>query len=105
MVVSLWGVRVPLADLLEPRLHADAIWIAFPLGSTVLLLLATGYYFWNGWGSWRRARMLHVIPSADAPDTGLGQPMMDESEAITDEEIRQLSPAAPSRPVSETPAE
>jgi len=32
-----------------------------------------------------------VTPSADAPDTGLGQPMMDESEAITDAERRELS--------------
>jgi hypothetical protein len=52
--------------------------------------------------------MLDMTPSADAPDTGLGQPMMDESEAITDEEARELtrrSPSARSRPRSEAPAE
>ncbi|THD62391.1 MATE family efflux transporter [Phenylobacterium sp.] len=90
MVISLWGVRVPLAKLLEPHLNADAIWLAFPAGSLTTLTLAGAYYFWNGWGGWRRARMLQVTPSADAPDTGLGQPMMDESEAITGEEQREL---------------
>ena len=35
-----------------------------------------------------------MTPSADAPDTGLGQPMMAESEAITDEEQRELNLAA-----------
>jgi hypothetical protein len=53
--------------------------------------------------------MLDMTPSADAPDTGLGQPMMDESEAITDEEQREInrqqSPSAPNRPKSEAPAE
>jgi putative MATE family efflux protein len=85
MIIALWGVRVPFAILMERYIGADAIWIAFPLGSTVTLLLAAGYYKWGGW---RSARMLQVTPSADAPDTGLGQPMMDESEAITDAELR-----------------
>ena len=44
-----------------------------------------GAYFL--WGPWRKSRMLDLTPSADAPDTGLGQPMREESEAITDEEI------------------
>ncbi|MFL5296026.1 MAG: MATE family efflux transporter [Phenylobacterium sp.] len=108
MIISLWGVRVPLAIFLEPRMHADAIWLAFPIGSLTTLVLGGGYYFWNGWGSWRNARMLDLTPSADAPDNGLGQPMMDESEAITDEELRELarrSPSAPNRPRSEAPAE
>jgi len=112
MIVSLWVVRVPLAKLMEPHLGADAIWISFPLGSTTTLILAGAYYRWGGW---RKARMLNITPSADAPDTGLGPPMMDESEAITDEEQRELSrrapqgppgsPSAPNRPRSEAPAE
>ncbi|HEX3886367.1 MAG TPA: MATE family efflux transporter [Phenylobacterium sp.] len=94
MVLSLWAVRIPVAKALEPHLHADALWLAFPIGSLTTLTLACGYYFWNGWGSWRRARMLDLRPSADAPDTGLGQPMMDESEAIIGEEERELALAA-----------
>jgi putative MATE family efflux protein len=91
MIIARWGVRVPLAHFLEPHLGANAIWISFPIGSTTTLILAGGYYRWGGW---RKSRMLHVTPSADAPDTGLGQPMMDESEAITEEEKRELTLAA-----------
>jgi putative MATE family efflux protein len=108
MFISLWGVRIPLVWLAEPHLHANAIWLAFPVGSLTTLVLAVGYYFYDGPLGWRRARMLDLTPSADAPDTGLGQPMMDESEVIIAEEERELataSPSAPSRPVSEAPAE
>ncbi len=95
MIISLWGVRVPLAAFLEPRLGADAIWISFPMGSVAALILGGGYYLW---GDWRKQRMLHITPSADAPDTGLGLPMMDESEAITDAEELSLGvPSAPRR--------
>jgi Na+-driven multidrug efflux pump len=90
MVISLWGVRVPMAILLEPHWGADAIWYAFPAGSSMTLVLAGGYYFYNGPFGWRRSRMLDMTPSADAPDTSLGQPMADESEAITDEEQREI---------------
>lgn len=89
MVLSLWGVRVPMAKLLIPHLGADAIWFSFPAGSAMTCVLAGGYYLWGGW---RKSRMLADIrPSADAPDTGLGQPMMDESEAINAEEEGRLA--------------
>ena len=88
MIISLWGVRVPMASLLEPHWGADAIWFSFPVGSAMTCILAGGYFLWGGW---RKSRMLDMTPSADAPDTGLGQPMMDESEAITDEEQREIS--------------
>jgi len=106
MIISLWGVRVPLAMLLEPQLGANAVWISFPIGSATTCLLAGGYFLWGGW---RKAKMLDVRPSADAPDTGLGQPMMDESEAITDEEIRRRdstgpTPSGPRKSKSEAPA-
>jgi MATE family, multidrug efflux pump len=104
MIISLWGVRIPMASLLEPHWGADAIWFSFPVGSTMTCILAGGYFMWGGW---RKSRMLNMTPSADAPDTGLGQPMMDESEAITDEEgreIRRQSPSGPNRPRSEAPA-
>ncbi|HEV2532740.1 MATE family efflux transporter [Phenylobacterium sp.] len=89
MIISLWGVRIPLANFLLPTMGADAVWLSFPLGSLTTLVLAGAYYRWGGW---RKARMLDTRPSADAPDTGLGQPMMDESEAITDAEERALGP-------------
>ena len=87
MIIGLWGVRIPLANFLEPSIGANAIWFSFPAGSLVLMVLAGSYYIWGGW---RKSKMLQQVrPSADAPDTGLGQPMMDESEAITAEEERQ----------------
>ena len=95
MVISLWAVRIPVAKMLEPHLGADAIWIAFPVGSLTTFILAGGYYFYKGPFGWRQSRMLDMRPSADAPDTGLGQPMMDESEAIIAEEERELGLAAP----------
>jgi putative MATE family efflux protein len=87
MVIALWGVRVPMAHFLEPHWGADAIWFSFPVGSAMTLILGGGYFLW---GPWRKARMLDLTPSADAPDTGLGQPMHEESEAITEEEQREL---------------
>jgi len=102
MIISLWGVRVPLALFLEPTLGANAVWISFPIGSATTCLLAGGYFLWGGW---RKAKMLDVRPSADAPDTGLGQPMMDESEAVTDVELRRSTPSAPRKSKSEAPAE
>jgi putative MATE family efflux protein len=106
MVVALWGVRVPLAYLLMPKLGADAIWISFPVGSTMTLLLAGAYYLWGGW---RNARMLPpVVPHGDAPDTGMGPPGgVEESEVAEEvaEEVRRSSPSAPRRPRSEAPAE
>jgi len=87
MVISLWAVRIPFANLLMPTMGADAVWLSFPIGSLTTLVLAAGYYRWGGW---RKARMLDTRPSSDAPDTGLGQPMMEESEAITNAEEAEI---------------
>ena len=57
---SLWGVRVPFAELLQPYWGADAIWWSFPASSLVSMLLSLAYYRWGGW---RKARMLE--PTAD----------------------------------------
>jgi Na+-driven multidrug efflux pump len=99
MIVSLWGVRIPLANLLEPHLGADAIWISFPIGSTTTLLLAAGYYLWGGW---RKSRMLPTTPFAtDEPETGFGQPVIEEAEALAEAaEASRTSPSAPRTPVS-----
>jgi len=51
---ALWVVRLPFANLLLPRLGADAIWWSFPLASIVAASLAVAYYRFGGW---RRARM------------------------------------------------
>ncbi|MFC3071433.1 MATE family efflux transporter [Phenylobacterium soli] len=94
MVISLWVVRIPFANLLMPAMGADAVWLSFPIGSLTTLVLAAGYYRWGGW---RKARMLDVRPSSDAPDTGLGQPMIEESEAIIEAEEKALGEPSPVR--------
>jgi putative MATE family efflux protein len=82
MIISLWVVRVPMAMTLDPTWGADAIWISFPVGSGTTLLLALAYYRWGGW---RKARMLPTtMPTTDEPDTGFGQPMIEEAEMIAD---------------------
>jgi Na+-driven multidrug efflux pump len=105
MIISLWVIRIPFANLLLPRMGADAVWLSFPVGSVSTLVLAAGYY---RWGNWRKSRMLDTRPSSDAPDTGLGQPMIEESEAIVAAEEEELSRSAPSgrrRRASGAPAE
>jgi Na+-driven multidrug efflux pump len=105
MFISLWVVRIPVAKFLEPHLHADAIWLAFPVGSVMTFLLAGAYYFYKGPFGWRTARMMDFTPSSDAPDTGLGQPMVEESEAILAEEeaLSRSSQPGMRKPVSEAP--
>jgi len=99
MILSLWVIRIPLANFLEPRMGVDGIWLSFPIGSLSTLLLAAGYYVWGGW---RTARMLPTTPMAtDEPDTGFGQPMIEEAEAIADAaEASRSSPSRPRTPVS-----
>ncbi|MCL7713193.1 MATE family efflux transporter [Stenotrophomonas mori] len=83
LAASLWGVRVPFADLLQPYWGADAIWWSFPISSLVSMLLSLAYYRWGGW---RNARMTAAPQAA-----GLATP----SEV----------PACPPSPVADTDAE
>jgi MATE family, multidrug efflux pump len=63
MTVSLLLVRFPLADMLLPRYHVDAIWWSFPISSALAALLAALYY---KFGNWRAARMLPRALAAQA---------------------------------------
>jgi putative MATE family efflux protein len=54
LVISLWGIRVPFAKLLQPTLGADAVWWSFPTSSLCSMLMSIAYYRWGGW---RKARM------------------------------------------------
>jgi putative MATE family efflux protein len=71
LAVSLWGVRVPFAWLLEDRLGADAIWWSFPMAFAVSLTLGALYYHF---GRWRGERLLEELPTGNGPDTGIGMP-------------------------------
>jgi putative MATE family efflux protein len=77
IIISLWGARIPFANLLEPTLGADAIWLSFPVGSGLSCLLAGAYYRWGGW---RKARLIPALqPHGEAPDTALAPPVLEES--------------------------
>ncbi len=107
LLISMWVVRIPFAQVLEPYMGADAIWWSFPLGSMVSLILAAGYYRFGGW---RKAKLMGGIPRGSAPDTGLGPPSLaEESEAVEAAVGRQHEDATaapgPNRPRSEAPAE
>ena len=52
---ALWGVRVPFAEILQPRIGVDAIWWSFPISAVVSMVLSAAYYQWGGW---RKARMM-----------------------------------------------
>ncbi len=49
LIISMWIVRVPFADLFIPRFGADAIWWSFPLGTISSAGLASLYYRFGGW--------------------------------------------------------
>jgi len=55
LAVSLWGIRVPFAELLQPRMGEDAIWWSFPVSAVSAMLMSLAYY---RWGRWRQAHML-----------------------------------------------
>lgn len=61
--VALWGVRVPFANLLQPRIGVDAMWWSFPVSAVVAMLLSIAYY---RCGNWRAARLLPAEPGAVA---------------------------------------
>ncbi|MEE7548045.1 MATE family efflux transporter, partial [Xanthomonas sp. Kuri4-1] len=55
LALSLWGIRVPFAHLLQPQLGADAVWWSFPTSALCAMAMSMAYY---RWGRWRQARML-----------------------------------------------
>jgi len=73
LVISMWLIRLPFAEVLSARYGAEAIWWSFPLGSVVSVLLALAYY---RYGCWRHAHMLSAQVRGMAPDTGMATPAM-----------------------------
>jgi Na+-driven multidrug efflux pump len=65
LFVAMWLVRGPFAWLLIPSMGANAIWLSFPVGSLVSMLLTIAYY---RFGNWRQAHMIASAPArGDAP--------------------------------------
>ncbi|MBF6632205.1 MAG: MATE family efflux transporter [Comamonas sp.] len=69
--LALWGVRVPVAKLLQPWLGVDAIWWSFPISAVCAMLMSMTYY---RWGRWREARMLDDEDIVATPAEVGGQP-------------------------------
>ena len=101
LVVAMWVIRIPFAEVLIPRIGADAIWWSFPLG-TITSSLLTFLYF--RYGGWRKQRMLRTEsePSGQAADAGMAPPAMDipfeddvAAEAIEEERRVRAGPKAP----------
>jgi putative MATE family efflux protein len=57
LTISLLIVRIPLAEFLLSRWHADALWWSFPISSALATLMALGYYRYGGW------RSAHILPA------------------------------------------
>ena len=67
LAISLFGVRITTAVLLQPRLGEAAIWWSFPASMLVACALAALYYRYGGW---RKAKIHPVIAAeveAQAP--------------------------------------
>ena len=70
LAASLFVARVFFAYGFQDRLGADAVWLSFPVGSGVSVVLALAYYVHGGW---RKAHMTADRPAAgEPPDTGYG---------------------------------
>lgn len=78
LFVSMWGIRLPFAWLLEPHIGAESIWWSFPVGSIVSVALAFAYY---RFGNWKGSHILPAEPHPEAvglaPDTSMGTPCED----------------------------
>lgn len=61
LAVALWGVRIPVAQLLQPWLGVDAIWWSFPLSALCAMLMSMAYY---RFGHWRQAHMMEGVAPA-----------------------------------------
>jgi len=56
--ITLWGLRVPFANLLQPMLGPAAIWWSFPVGTFTSAVLAYGYY---RLGRWRQPAPMRAL--------------------------------------------
>jgi Na+-driven multidrug efflux pump len=87
MIVALWFVRIPYAEMMQRYWGADAVWSSFPLGSMCTLLFAVAYY---RWGNWRNVRLIDTVPHGETPDPGQGPSSGAEETEIQAEAVEAL---------------
>jgi putative MATE family efflux protein len=69
LVISLLGVRFPLAEALISRYHEDAVWWSFPISSALAAVLAILYYKYGGWRSAQMAGAPRAPVIAPSPES------------------------------------
>jgi len=65
-ITAIWGVEVPTAYALAPRLGLTGVWIAYPVAFAVGLSFQTAYYY----GFWKRRKLTTLLagmPLAETP--------------------------------------
>jgi putative MATE family efflux protein len=69
LILTLLGIRFPIAWMLQGQYQADAIWWSFPISSALAAVLAMAYYKYGGW---RSTTMLQTIERSEArPSAGV----------------------------------
>jgi putative MATE family efflux protein len=58
-IISIWGVEVPVAYTLAPKLGLRGVWIAYPVAFACSLALQTIYYYFF----WRRQKLSVLLES------------------------------------------
>jgi putative MATE family efflux protein len=58
-IVAIWGVEVPVAYALAPKLGLRGVWTAYPVAFAAGLLFQTTYYY----GFWRRKKLRALLES------------------------------------------
>jgi len=62
--ITMWGLRLPFASMLQPVLGSAAIWWSFPVGTVASAILAFAYYRWGGWR--RHAPLTSILQNEGA---------------------------------------
>lgn len=70
LTFTLFGVRLGFYYLAYPRFGADALWLAFPVGSITSLTLAAIVYYRGGW---KKARMMPPPTVAECEESVLSE--------------------------------
>ena len=56
-VIAIWGIEVPVAYALAPKLGLRGVWIAYPAAFCCGLVFQTIYYY----GFWRRKKLTTLL--------------------------------------------
>lgn len=62
--ITMWGLRVPFANMLQPQLGSAAIWWSFPVGTFASAALAYAYYRFGRWREHEPLRSIVQKPTA-----------------------------------------